>query len=354
MYALYLILAIIVIFFARRRRRFALEPKKNSHLKILTTIREFYENNFLRYSSLNFKTLLRIKLIFFLGTLLLILAIKMTNISIYTSKIYTDFDYRNDLLFKETVKDKKIALEQEIFFLKQALTLYSKEEISTTSKNDIEFQIKGIAETSNMKLQQSADVLANKVYYRLHDYYKLREFPILAILLISLLTSFLPDVYLRIGKKIYNIRSQQELEFLKRIVVVYGSIKPVDFISLLNEMIKQSKYHRNMLSWIRDANFKNTIDNKEFYRNLISSETILSNKLFLEKLDQANNYDFEQAIVNIKNEFYFNRRSSVRKTKKRIEVIHFIGIAGFMVLICTYILYLIIPWLSMFNVNNLI
>ncbi len=125
-------------------------------------------------------------------------------------------------------------------------------------------------------------------------------------------------------------------------------------MELLDILIDRSRYYKGMLQEIQDANKRNNIDNKAIYSAYISSAKDLDTKLFYEKLDQANNYDFDQAILNIQNEFKMEKREQARKVKKRIDLINILGIMVFMILIVIMIMYLLIPWMRSYNLSQMI
>jgi hypothetical protein len=278
-----------------------------------------------------------------------------TDIGIYTRGIYERFDYYTDLLYqyKGEVEDKELVLKYEVDCLNTALLEISKNEIISSSKEEIQLRIKSYIKAQDRELELPKDTIANKVYYRLYDYYKYRKINLFAILLIGLLVSFIPEVMVYLRNFFAKADARKELRFLKKLIIVNGSIKPVDFMELLEMLIERSKYYKEMLQEIQDANKRNNIDNKAIYMNLISNTKNLDLKLFYEKLDQANNYDFDQAILNIHNEFKMEKREVARKIKKRIDLINILGILFFMILIVILIMYLMIPWMKSYNMSQL-
>ena len=99
---------------------------------------------------------------------------------------------------------------------------------------------------------------------------------------------------------------------------------------------------------------KNTVDNKNIYKEgYLGGTNNLELKLFLEKLDQADNYDYDQAILNIENEFKTDKRERARKIKKRIEVMEIFGLVGSLVIITFMTIYLLLPWLSSYDLNSM-
>ncbi|HOV27453.1 MAG TPA: hypothetical protein PK566_14005 [Pseudobacteroides sp.] len=311
--------------------------------------------SFLRYSRLSVKKLFRIKLLMFVIAIVFLLLKHYTDVGIYTRDIYNKFDYYSDLLYqyKGEVENKELALKHEIDCLNIALTQISKNELIMTTKEEIQSKIKSYIKYADSSLEIPKDTIANKVYYRLYDYYKYREINIFSILLIGLLFCFIPEILVYLQSFFAKADARKELRFLKKLIIVNGSIKPVDFMELLEILIEKSKYYKEMLQEIQDANKRNNIDNKTIYMNLISSTKELDLKLFYEKLDQANNYDFDQAILNIHNEFKMEKREVARKIKKRIDLINILGIMFFMVLIVIMIMYLMIPWMKSYNMSQL-
>jgi hypothetical protein len=311
--------------------------------------------SFLKYSKLSVKKLFRIKLILFIIAVVFLLLKYYTDIGIYTSEIYERFDYYSDLLYqyKGEVKDKELALKYEVDCLNTALSEISKNEIISSAKEEIQLRIKSYIKVQDRELELPKDTIANKVYYRLYDYYKYRKIDLFAILLIGLLVSFIPEIMAYLRSFFAKADARKELRFLKKLIIVNGSIKPVDFMEILEMLIERSKYYKEMLQGIQDANKRNNIDNKAIYMNLISNTKDLDLKLFYEKLDQANNYDFDQAILNIHNEFKMEKREVARKIKKRIDLINILGILFFMIVIVILIMYLMIPWMKSYNMSQL-
>ena len=97
--------------------------------------------------------------------------------------------------------------------------------------------------------------------------------------------------------------------------------------------MKEEKIQGN-IKWITYNNLRFRIEKvndetdskiKSFYGNYISLEKDIDKKLFYEKLDEANNYDFDKAIINIKNEniqiFYSVKTFTklVKRTSRLIE-----------------------------------
>ncbi len=305
-------------------------------------------SDFTKYSRISVENFFRVKIVLFLMMLLIVILGKFTNISMYTKEIYTKFEYYTDMMYQYNgeITDKKLALEQELKYLNIALAQISKSEVLMLPKEDIQAKISGLIPFESENLIIPRDTVANKVYYRLYDYHSYRKMNFPFYLIISLLVGCIPELIMLIFNIFAISDTKRELRFLKKLIIVNGSIKPVDFMELLHLLIDKSRYFRKVLEDIEDKNKKNTVDNRVIYQNYIRSAKSLEVKLFYEKLDQANNYDFDQAIVNIDNEFKLEKREQIRKTRKRIDAINALGIMGYIVLIVILMMYMLIPWMN--------
>ena len=318
-----------------------------------SSVYKFYRAKILRYSKCSVERLFLIKLGILASIIILAVLIKYTNISIQTREIFERFDYHTDLLFSNSEAfDRNIALEQEISALNLALKSIKKSEL-LQGPEEVQLIIRSLITTPEAELQLQIDTLINKVYNRLKDYYEVRSLHFAFYLFIGLLVSFVPEGYFIIRNIFQKADARKELRFLKKLIIMNGSIKPVDFREVLRVLIDKSVYYKQILQEIEDRNKRNFIDPKAIYGPFIKGSRELEVKLFFEKLDEANNYDFDQAIKNIQNEFKLEKREDIRMIRKRIDFIHTVGVMGFMILILILVLYLIEPWLKMYNMNNI-
>lgn len=319
-------------------------------------IGRFYNGIILRHSSLTIQKLLCIKVVLLFTMLVLIILIKYTNISIHTEEIMTKFDYYVDFIytFESSKLDVELAMAQEMHYFNTALEAISKIVLRSETAEEVQHRIRDLINTAQTELQLPQDTLANKIYHRLIQYYRVREHRPLLYLSIALLASFIPEIFLLVNNFFIKADARKELRLLKYLIILNGSIKPVNFMEVLSILIDKSKYYKTVLKEVEDRNKRNTIDKRTIYSDYIRNSRDLDLKLFFEKLDEANNYDFDQAIVNIQNEFRLQRREEIRKIRKRIEFIHIIGILGFTLIIALLIAYLIVPWMQLYDMKNII
>lgn len=316
-------------------------------------IRFFYERKILFYSALGFEQLVKLKLLIIIGIFLLVVLVKYTNICIQTDDILNKYDYRVDMLMQQGVKDKAAAMREERQYLLQAVRQIGSN-VLTLSRDSTQSIIKGmLLNSKTSELQASVDTITNKVYYRLHDYFAIRQYNLILYLLLGIAFSFIPELFFLLMNFVKKADTRRELRFLKRLIILNGSIKPVDFMEVLKILIDRAKYYKSILLDIEDKNKRNSVNTREIYRDVYTSAKSLNEKLFFEKLDEANNYDFDQAVKNIAYEFNLERRELEREVRKRIDVIHVVGVTGFLLVILVMVIYLIQPWLGMYDLRQL-
>lgn len=177
-------------------------------------------------------------------------------------------------------------------------------------------------------------------------------FKIVSVLCVSCLAYFIPEVIAKISDKRIRSRKARELRFLKKLFVIRGSVKPADFIRVMKTLIPRSVYYRHFLEDILERHKKSNTNLEVFYYELLKETDDLELKLFCEKLNMAANYDFDKAIKSISDDFVREQRQYARFVKKKVELIHIIGVVGMFILITVILLWLLGPWLDMLSMES--
>ncbi|MBN4062612.1 hypothetical protein JYU21_00330 [Alkaliphilus sp. AH-315-G20] len=323
--------------------------------KNLVRINQFYIQQ-LRFTKINLADLLAIKAIILIITIVLILSIRETNIDIITKKIIGTFEYKYDAVYEYSRKNVDIekALNQEITLLDTLLSTKTIGEIRELSKGEIKAAIRAHIKSLALEMEIPEITAINKVYHRAIDYVLAREINAKRVILIIIFCYSIPEIALFIFNFFSVKNAKKELRFLKRLIILNGSIEPVNFMELLSILISKSKYYSVTLKEIQKLNYKNSIDSKVIYLDLVSNCKDIDVKLFYEKLDQANNYNFSQAIKNIKSEFYIEKRRDIRAVKKQMELINAIGIIGCFLIIAIMTMYMLVPWLFAYDMSQFV
>lgn len=173
------------------------------------------------------------------------------------------------------------------------------------------------------------------------------------IIIVSCIFYFVPEIYKYFRKVHLKAKLAKELYFLKKLFVICGSVKPVDFGKLMKTLIARSELFKNDLVAIYEAHQKSSTDTERFYQDLKTDARNLEVKLFYEKLDMACNYDFDLSVKTIKDDFAREKRESVRKVKKKVEIINMVGVLGLFVALTVLVAYLLTPWIGMLEIRGL-
>lgn len=318
-------------------------------------------HHFLKYlENVTVEKFFRMKFYIFLVTAILVSLIMMTNVTEQLNVVWQTKDYKMDPIFKNSDRQlseiqENLIFENEKMYLERLIDSNIDQTIKDgMEKNQVEEIIKMmiLAEHNETLTGITADEMANRLYYRVKGFINAREVHPGVYVFVVIFMYMLPEIIIWFYNRFAKIAAEKELKFLKKLIIMNGSIKPVDFMDLLEGLIEKAKYHKTMLEDIQDLNKRNYIDNRDIYKSYIRRANDINLKLFYEKLDEANNYDFDQAILNIKNEFKLEKRVETRNIKKKIESIHILGIVGFMALTLLVIVYMLIPWMTAYDISG--
>lgn len=311
----------------------------------------------LMFTKFSVERFFNIKVLLFFITIAICIMVKTTDIMVYTDELYTKFQYEQDVIQTYNAKiddaDKPKIMEYKKLTLNKSLEAIDYAKFKSMDKNVAQDYIKSIIFPIKNTTVIPTESIANEIYYKIKKYYEVREVSYSMYFMIALAVFFIPEVLIFLYNFFIKVDARRELAFMKRLIIMNGSIKPVDFMDVLRDLIKKSTYYTKILEEIQDKNKKNYLPNTQIYLPYIRASKNLTEKLFFEKLDEANNYDFDQAIQNIKNEFNLDKRTQARKIKKTVEIIHVFGIVGFMGLIVFVVMYLILPWMSAYKMDSL-
>lgn len=174
-------------------------------------------------------------------------------------------------------------------------------------------------------------------------------YKILIVIISSCAAFYIPPFMKWISNSGVRSKKKQELRFLKKIFVLCGNVKPVDTMQVISTMYGRSYYYKQQLEQIMDALRKSTIDKEDFFNELLLQSEDIDSKLFFEKLSIGFLYDFDMAIQNIEADFIQEKRAYARQLKKRIDLIHIVGVTGLFIAMTILMVYLLKPWLITMN-----
>lgn len=321
-------------------------PKKSKLYKLY--------KQFLRFTRFNVENYFAMRIIIVIISLVFLVLIRYTNIAVYTEEIFNNYEYRMDIIYEQDDKlvNNQEALNQEIYFLKIAINEISCKEVNDEKlKGDTMNRIRNIIVDKSMELELPSYTVANKVYYRLKDYYSVRDTNYIMYLYLIIIFFLIFDGVVFIYNVFAKANAKIELRFLKKLIVLNGNFQDIGFTEILSLLINKSKYYKKALKEIATVNDKNTVENKLVYREIMLNIKDEDAKLFFEKLEQANNSDFEHAIKNIEEEEKLAEEERKIKVNSRVEAIHSFGVVGAFIIIYLLANYLLLPWLQAHDIS---
>lgn len=172
---------------------------------------------------------------------------------------------------------------------------------------------------------------------------------IIAVIIFSCFAFYIPVLFRLLKKSGDNSKKRKELRFLKKIFVMCGSIKPVDYMQVMNAMHERAVCYKQDIENIMDILRKSNIDKEDFFSELLINTKDIDSKLFYEKLFIGFLYDFDLAIRSIEGDFLQEKRAYARFIKKRVNLIHIVGVTGLFVAMTILLMYMLKPWLNSMN-----
>ena len=175
---------------------------------------------------------------------------------------------------------------------------------------------------------------------------------VIGVIIVSCVAFYIP-VLIKFFKKSGDIyKKRSELRFLKKIFVMSGSIKPIDYMQVVNSMYERAFCYKQDLEKIMDILRKSNVDKEDFFNELLANTIDIDSKLFYEKLYIGFLYDFDLAVRSIEGDFLQEKREYARFIKKRVNLIHIVGITGLFAAMTILLMYMLKPWLNSMNLQQ--
>lgn len=326
-----------------------LTPKQESD------IGEWYKK-LLMYSKIEMKEFFQIKNGIFLVIFIFYCAVAITDTGLGRDEVYKKFEYKKDPMFNAGVyseEEKEAILVQKNAMFDAVKDSIGVDEVLSFGEETGMMIIANFVDEMN-ETGIPNEIITTEIWAKMQGYNKYKRTNFSSAFLFAILAYFIPEIFIFVFNFLNKSNERAEKRFMKRLIIMNGSIKPTDFMMVLSELIDKSKFYKKILLEIEDSNKKNYEENTKIYQKYIQQSKDLETKLFFEKLDEANNYDFDQAIINIKNEFNLDKRMQTRKVKKTVENIHVWGLVGFMALIVLIIFYLLMPWMTSYDMASML
>lgn len=142
---------------------------------------------------------------------------------------------------------------------------------------------------------------------------------------------------------------RQEIELLKRLFVLNGSVQPVSCEEVIGILCENAHYLKPVFHELLEERSRNTSSLQEIYDRLACRHRELEIRLFLEKLRQADCLNLTDGVESLKTDLVLQTMARRRQAERIRELIGLCGIA-FGVLLAGFLTgALLIPWLEVYS-----
>lgn len=308
--------------------------------------RRKYSKRYLKFIRLDFETTMIVKMLVFIGVLIFITLVHKSNEQMRLQKIENEYNYDVNLIYRDqkipNEELQKVILQQEVHFFHLLKSTWSKDAFNNTTTEEIKTIIR-----SNIDGEWAInkEIVVDRLFNRLKDYYDVKSVTMWPFIIVPLISSLTVEGILLIKKHISKADRKKELRYLKKIFIINGSVKPVSFSKLIDDLIEKSTYFKKDLESIRNGLRSNSKSNYNMYNDL-KKTTDVDIKLFYEKLELANNHDLDLAIRSIKHEFTIEARARKREIDQFVQKTHMVGMTGVLLVFGVVFYYMIYAFLQ--------
>lgn len=347
------VLLLVLVIVAIQKQRKAKKEGKPSEIKSFS---KAYSEMFIGQTKLKFSQAMLLKLLIFVIVLGFIYAVKVTNIQFYTDRAYHSMEIDADLRYRQTgkLRNPELAFQQEIAALDYVLETIPRDEFLQLDADSGMFIVSQYLDDNNIKPAENRDTFTNRVYHRAYDYYSCRIWEHYQYIALSFLASMLVEIVLVLRKSQLEAADKHNLEFMKKIFVISGSINP-NFRVALETMRKKARPKvKEKLDKIFEAINSTSVNAHDVLVKMAKEQKTISERLFFEKLDEAANNDFDKAISNLRKELKYERSDVKRRYNKKVGNINTLAQVSLLFLLMFLMFYFFIPWMKLINTVGLL
>jgi len=169
--------------------------------------------------------------------------------------------------------------------------------------------------------------------------------PLVSVLAVLMLPSgALAALYVRrlLGRR-------QEIELLKRLFVLNGSMQPISCEEVIGILHENAHYLKPVFHELMEERSRNTSSLQDIYERLSHRHRELELRLFLEKLRQADCLNLTDGVESMKTDLMLQTMARRRQAERLRELIVLCGIAFGVLLAGVLTGALLIPWLEVYS-----
>ncbi len=158
-----------------------------------------------------------------------------------------------------------------------------------------------------------------------------------------------PDLILLGQYGALQIGRKKEIELLKRLFILNGSVQPVVFDEVFRILRDNARSLRPLFDRLEQKRSSNTEDMRQVYKTLGQECRDLEIRLFLEKLYQADCLDLQQGVQSLQMDQMIQKMTRRREAEQLRNVIELFGLSFSVILAGLLTYYLLLPWLALYS-----
>lgn len=331
--------------------------KKNEGESVKQALNRRYRNKFLPYSTLSISLILVLKAVIIVVVFVFICLAKWTNIQYYDDRIFNEYDYRVPMSYKSNLEPElhEEAMIQERTLLERLLTDYTKEDLMYIySPPDVSYQAVVYAKEMGIELIDDEETVGQRLYTRAYDYHFYRQWDVGLYAAVAIAMSFLTEAWLGARASLARSRERENLYFQKKIMVLHGSLKPVNFDKMMQEMIsKATPYNKENLKKVHEALKDISVDSAQVIKKIGREQPDNFSRMFYEKLYLAAEVNMQDAIDSMNAELKYERVDEARAYTNAAKQLELKGVGYSMLMLFVAMLYILIPMYSAVNLSEM-
>lgn len=272
-----------------------LEPSPNS------SIGRFYLQ-ILKYSRINFKMLITIKMALLIVSLVIIPSINITNLNLYVDSL----EKRVPEFFSQDKDEDQLTIYYENLLFEDAI-----DSIDKLYFKDMDVDI---ASTARLKLHElivkhevprsiNWHTLKESVYQNVVTYYNMKSLNIYKFSFVVLVIIFIPEFILALSLVSVNKRKSKELRKLRTLLMIKASKEEPTFYDIIKTLKSDSNYYYELIDSIETFVLDNTKNNDHCFVKLINDAPFQDEEIFIEKLQVASHNNFDAVVSYTQNKF---------------------------------------------------
>jgi len=307
----------------------------------------FY-SRFLKYSNYSVESIIVAKLVCLVAALLIIPSIKITNIQLGEEALFNS-KHTSSYALNGRGDRTSFYEAQEVVFREAVVKLDSSIVLDPLQMYLVFDDLHGILVSNEIMREINYHDLKASVYNLLVNYFRSKEFNLFFYVVVSIGISFFPDLILMLNNMNLKYKKYKELIKLRTLLLISASFGTTEFIYIAEKLRERAKYYKPTFDTIIEFNESIVVSNKDAYIKLRASLKFYEEILFFEKIESANNHNYESVVEFIEHQIENEQINDQTFYKRRVDALAGVGQIYGLLLIFMTVLLMIMPYVEHFN-----